>query len=560
MLFGTIIALFLSFTVDSFHLDPRRRQSGAMHTHTEEAMQDTTRKAGRKTGVQRREFLKAAGLVTGTALLSQVPFAQADAATMKDGYWDREYDVIIAGSGFAGCAAAIASRRQGASTLVIEKMGVYGGNSAINGGAMAVAGSKAQQEKGIEDSVELMTADMLKGGRGTNNRDLLRIVCAGTAAAYEMTLEFGVKWLPVLLQFGGHSVQRTFQTENFTGGDITIPLMEGGIKLGAIFKNRCKLEQIFTDDQGGVTGILVRENYYFPDENSGVLRRYKVNRGFVACTGGYGADIAFRKLQNPTLDESVGCTNHDGATAESFHSLLAVNAAPVNTACFQLGPWASPDENGFGYAAQFNQQASFPYGIMVDIRDGKRFVNENADRKTRADAQLKHCKDENGKIYYPVAFCSEPGIVKSPTIKHALHDGVAWKFESLEELAAFFGIPLEPLREQVERFKGFVAKGKDDEFGKPIFEFDHALYLDKPPFYAMRAWPKVHFSQGGVAINTRAEVTHMQTREPIPGLYAAGEITGGIHGESRLGSCAIAETLVMGTIAGENAALNKPQR
>ncbi|WP_419783707.1 flavocytochrome c [Maridesulfovibrio sp.] len=508
-------------------------------------------------GMRRRDVLKAAGLAAGSVLLSQVSVNEADASTIKEAKWDREFDVVIAGSGFAGCAAAIAARREGASTLVIEKMPVFGGNSAINGGAMAVAGSPLQKEKGIKDSVELMTADMLKGGRGTNHVDLLRVVCAGTVEAFEMTKEFGVQWKDVLLQFGGHSVQRTCQTVNFTGGDITIPLMEGGIKLGAIFKNRCKLEEILTDDKGEIVGVVVREGYYFPDENSGKLRRYKINRGFVACTGGFGYDLPYRKMQNPTLDESVGCTNHTGATAESFHALLAVNAAPVNTACFQLGPWASPDEDGFGYAPQFNQQAAFPYGIMVDIRDGKRFVNENADRKTRADAQLKHCKTPEGEIFYPVAFCSEPGIVKSPTIKHGLKEGVAWKFNSLEELASFFGIPLEPLKAQVKRFKSFVAKGKDDEFGKPIFEFDRALYLDKPPFYAMRAWPKVHFCQGGVNINTKAEVTHMGTGQPIPKLYAAGEITGGIHGESRLGSCAIAETLVMGTIAGKNAARNR---
>ncbi len=520
-------------------------------------MRKKTVKSDNQKKIQRRDMLKAAGIAAGSVLFSKVAVTEAKAATLNDEYWDREFDVIIAGSGFAGCAAAIAARREGASTLVIEKMPVFGGNSAINGGAMAVAGSQLQKEKGIKDSVELMTADMLKGGRGTNHVDLLRVVCAGTVEAFEMTKEFGVQWKDVLLQFGGHSVQRTCQTVNFTGGDITVPLMKGGIKLGAIFKNRCRLEEILTDGNGEIAGIVVRENYYFPDENSGSLRRYKINRGFVACTGGYGNDMDFRTMQNPSLDENVGCTNHSGATAESFHALLAVNAAPVNTACFQLGPWASPDENGFGYAPQFNQQAAFPYGIMVDIRDGKRFVNENADRKTRADAQLKHCKDEDGKIFYPVAFCSEPGIVKSPTVKHALKEGVAWKFNSLEELATNFGIPLKPLQEQVDRFKKFVANGKDEEFGKPIFEFDRALYLDKPPFYAMRAWPKVHFCQGGVNINTNAEVTHMSTGKPIPKLFAAGEITGGIHGESRLGSCAIAETLVMGTIAGKNAARNR---
>lgn len=508
-----------------------------------------------ESGVSRRNLLKAAGATAGLVMVGGLNVPQANANTKTK--WDKQYDVIIAGSGFAGCAAAIEAKRAGANTIVIEKMAVFGGNSAINGASMAVANSKMQKEMGIEDSVELMMNDMLKAGRGTSHVDLLRVICDGTAAAYEMTLEFGVKWQPMLFQFGGHSVQRSFQTINFTGGDITNALRNGAKKMGVTFQNRTKLEKIITDDKGAVIGIQVREGYYFPDETSGKLQNWKIKRGFVACTGGYANDVNFRKQQIPSLDETVGCTNHKGATAESFQALLEIGAAPVNTASFQLGPWASPDESGFGYAAQFNQMSNFPYGIMVDVRDGQRFVNENADRKTRADAMMNHCKDKNGKIYYPVAFCSEPATAKSPTIKFALEEGVAWKFNSLEELAKHFNIPLNPFKEQVNRFIQYAKKGKDEEFGKPIFAHDQALYLDKPPFYVMRAWPKVHFCQGGVAINTRAEVVDMISNKPISNVYAAGEITGGVHGESRLGSCAIADCLVMGRIAGQNAAKNR---
>ncbi|MEJ2039621.1 MAG: FAD-binding protein, partial [Desulfosarcinaceae bacterium] len=104
---------------------------------------------------------------------------------------------------------------------------------------------------------------------------------------------------------------------------------------------------------------------------------------------------------------------------------------------------------------------------------------------------------------------------------------------------------------QVDRYNELVEAGQDTEFGKQFFK---KIYLNKPPFYAARAWVKVHHCMGGVQINTKAQVIHMETGEPIPGLFAAGEATGGIHGATRLGSCAIADCLVMGRIAGESAA------
>lgn len=464
--------------------------------------------------------------------------------------WNAQYDVVVVGSGFAGITAAIEARRRGASVLVIEKMALFGGNSAINGGAFAVAGSLLQKEKGITDSVDQMVADMLKAGRGLNHVELLRVIAEGTRWAYEFTLEFGVKYKDVVMPFGGHSVSRTVQTDNISGGGILVPLIDGARKLGVLLKNRCKLEEIILDDRGAVAGIRVRDSYHFPDEESGEIRCIKTNRGLVMATGGFAQDLRFRMLQDPSMDSTMDSTNHPGATAEGLQALLQAGATPVQLDQIQLGPWGSPDEKGFGMAPQFLQQAAFPNGIMVDIRTGKRFVNENADRKTRADAMLK-LKDAMGNPVYPVAFCTEEGTAASPTLPNALKYGVAYKFDSLMTLAEHYGIPLEPLKDQVDRYNEFVKSGQDQEFGK---KFMRQVYLDKPPFYAARAWVKVHHCMGGVQINTTAQVIHMRTGKPIEGLFAAGEVTGGVHGASRLGSCAIADCLVMGRIAGQNAA------
>jgi succinate dehydrogenase/fumarate reductase flavoprotein subunit len=138
-------------------------------------------------------------------------------------------------------------------------------------------------------------------------------------------------------------------------------------------------------------------------------------------------------------------------------------------------------------------------------------------------------------------------------IGRALKKGVVRKFNSLEELAAAYEIPLDELEATIDRFNGYVKKGTDEDHGKPILP--DAAPLAVPPYYAIRLWPKVHFTMGGVQIDTRARVIDVDGK-PIPGLYAAGEVTGGVHGACRLGSCAITECLVMGRIAGRNAAEN----
>ncbi|MEN6634708.1 MAG: FAD-binding protein, partial [Clostridiaceae bacterium] len=137
------------------------------------------------------------------------------------------------------------------------------------------------------------------------------------------------------------------------------------------------------------------------------------------------------------------------------------------------------------------------------------------------------------------------------SIEKCLQKGVVKAFDSIEELAAHYGIPKESLKHTISAFNQAVANGKDQEFGKPIL--GNAQQIFTPPYFAMRLWPKVHFTMGGVGINERAEVLDCDGN-PIPKLFAAGEVTGGVHGASRLGSCSITDCLVFGRIAGQNAA------
>lgn len=460
--------------------------------------------------------------------------------------WNEEYDVVIIGSGFAGLAAAIEARRAGSSVIVLEKMGVPGGNSTISGGLVAAAGSPLQAKENIQDSPERMLADMLAAGQDFNHRDLAAIVAERSAETLLWTInELGVKYKPELSHLGGHSVARTYNTANTSGAGIIRPMLVKCREMDIPIRLKAFLTQLIVDAEGDMEGVEVREDYIFPNRESGIARRIRAKKAVILATGGFGQDKDFRAIQNPMLTEDVECTNHRGATAESLIMALKMGATPVQLSMIQLGPWASRDEEGFGVGSMFSMLAGFPYGILIDLRTGERFVNEQADRKLLVDAMLSSGRES-------IAIVDAMGVRHASTLEQCLKRGVVRKFDTLEELAMANQAPLLPLKATIETYNALIEKGSDDRFGKPIPK--DLLPMTHPPYYAIRLISKVHHCMGGIRINTKAQVLRIDTSEPIGRFYAAGEIVGGVHGASRLGSNAIPECLVFGRIAGSNAA------
>ena len=512
--------------------------------------------------ISRRDLLKLSMAGVGALALGAVN-AQASTVDAKDVKFDEEWDVIIIGSGFAGLAAGLKAAQKGSKVLILEKMGRIGGNSVINGGGMAVANNPVQAKTNIKDSKELFIADCLKAGLGINHTELLETLVDRGMDAYNFLVENGVQFKEHCAHFGGHSVARSMLTTNDSGSGYIQPMLEkfeGFKDKGCELRRRAKFDDFVMDGER-VAGVVIREEYKFDtnlysddlENTSGTKKTLKAKKGVVLAAGGFCRDKFYRKLQDPRIPDDVDSTNHAGATAGVLLKAFEIGAYPVQVDWIQFGPWASPDEKGFGAAPILTQQGTFKYGIAVDVRTGKRFMNELADRKTRADAEFKILRDDPKA--YPITFADTKMAFKDlseEVVSKGMAGGkVVGECASLDEIASKYGVPADALKETVKKYNEGV-RAKKDEFGKQ--ESALSEINEAGPFYVIRLSPKPHHTMGGLKINAKAEVISSKTNKPIPGLYAAGEITGGTHGASRLGTVAITDCIVFGMIAGENLA------
>ena len=503
-----------------------------------------------KKGLTRRSFLKSAGgaaavagLTTGGIALSA---REAGAASVMPKKWDEIFDVVVIGSGFAGLAAAIEAKNAGSSVVVIEKMMVHGGNSIINGGDFCAPGTRLQKEAGVKDSPDLMYNDMMKAGLYLNHPELARTLADQAKDAIEWCESYiGAKFTRLNFH-GGHSVKRANQTANASGSELVNKELSKAKALGVNVELRTKMEKMIIDKNGRIVGIEVKKGYKFPDEKSGKTAFIKARKAVILTSGGFSNDIALRRIEDPRLTEKFESTNQPGATGEALLAACMAGAMDVQMDWIQLGPWTSPDEKGFGQVPLFCERL-VGYGPMIDPAKGKRFFKETGNRKERADAIIL--------IGHPVIIMGDSYAVNKQVfpkaLEKALESGAVKKFDTLEDVARGYNIPVAVFLDEIKRWNSFVENKKDDDFGCMIFP--DAKPTAAPPYYAARLWPKVHHTMGGLVIDKNAQVFGFDLK-PVKGLYAAGEVTGGVHGAVRLGGVAMADCIVFGRIAGKMAA------
>ncbi len=503
------------------------------------------------TDISRRKLFGAAGAAS-LGLAGMVPVASASECG-KPVKWNETKEFVIIGTGFAGLAAALEAHQGGMKSdqiLILEKMSFPGGNSVINGGAVAAAGTDMQKAEGIKDSPDLLYADIVKAGGGLAHPELARhIADESVENFYWLRDKIGVKFKAVTYH-GGHSVKRSHAVESNSGAGFILPMLERLKEVGIKPQLRTKVEQLIVNDKGCVEGVKARTGYTFGKEESGKVVYIRATKGVLLATGGFSQNVKMRMSHDPRLTAAFTSTNQPGATGETIQQAQEIGANTIQMDWIQLGPWTSPDEQGFGVAPLFVESA-VGYGPMIDPATGKRFVKETGNRKVRADAivAIGHpC------LIYTSAVNAKANIIgKNMTdelYKHAREAGVVKEYPTLKAMADDLKIPFDQLKKTNDDFNSYMKAKKDPEFDCMIF--DNAVPNEEGPFLAVRLWPRVHHCMGGLEINNKAEVLSCRG-EPIKGLYAAGEVTGGVHGMVRLGTVAVADCMIFGRTAARTA-------
>ncbi|KUK38718.1 MAG: Flavocytochrome c [Synergistales bacterium 54_24] len=492
-------------------------------------------------GLTRREFIRivgagGAGLVVGGVAGSRLFPQKAKAGVPSK--WDQEAEVVVIGSGFAGLAAAIEARDAGADVVILEKMPHPGGNSAINGGQYAAWTSRIRKKLNLpEDSPEIMLQDMMEAGANLNWKELAQKVAEESADGIEWLIDMGVQFMDTVIQAGGHSRPRTHQTVNMSGGDIVKAQLNAVKDRGIPLLTEHKVVQIFREspNEGRVLGVEV--------DHKGEKIFLKAKKGIVLAAGGFSRNVDLRMKYVPFLTSEIPSTNHPGATGEVMLLAMEIGASTTQLDWIQLYPFADPKTGVLDKVAVVPFTAP-AYCIYVD-KNGKRFVNELANRKVCADAQIFGLGEKPSWTVFDNSSIEK--FTSRKIVDKGVADGRVLKAETLEELAQKAGFDPAGIKETVERYNRMVEKGVDEDFGKPSMK----AKIQEPPFYAIPQWPSVHHTMGGLQITKEAQVLDLQGKV-IPGLYAAGEITGGVHGAVRLGSVAIPDCIVFGRTAGRN--------
>lgn len=508
-----------------------------------------SRKHSPDAGVTRRDVLKGAvsAAVAGTALFAMDLSAAVPAAAPKRALptkWDETYDVVIVGSGFAGLAAAAEAAGKGAKTIVLEKMPTYGGNSIINGGEYNAWDSELHLRQKLnlgEDSVAQHTEDSLRGGDRYGFPELVGVMTDGAEPALNWMIdEGGLKLRPVLNRTGGHTAYRTHTCVEGVGRGYTEAIRKIAEKRGAKVVLNSPISWIWRKDPDSeVLGVEV--------DRKGRKTNIRARKAVILASGGFSSDVKMRAAHNPRITADYNCTNHKGATGETLKMAQAIGADTLQLSFIQLYPYAEP-ETGLLDAPAVYPFRGPGYGIVYVDKKGKRFVNEMERRDVVSAAEIATGMKPTFTIFNEAMV---PKMGTKEEVEAGIAKGRFVRGATLAELAGKIGVDPATLEDTIGKHNKYLADGKDPEFGR---QFTKAMLpLTEGPYYAIAQWPAVHHTMGGLRINPSAQVIDIWGKV-IPGFYAAGEITGGVHGANRLGGNATPDAVAFGRVAGVNAA------
>lgn len=507
-------------------------------------------------GISRRDFLKGTAVGVGAGALAGFDLKEAKAQVLK---WDKKTDVLIVGSGYAGMAAAIEAYDAGASVTILEKMPTYGGNSIISEGGYNAVDPERQKGQGIEDSIDLHFEQTLAAGDYRGEPEKVRYLAEHALEDWQWLERMGVE-LTRIFQIYGALWPRTHQGKykgKIRGGALAGALHDQVNAKGIPLLLEHKVTQIIRYQPlelgGRVLGVEV--------EAEGKRFYFKAKRALVLASGGFCADVEMRTRHDPRFDARFATTNHPGATGETLNMAKDNGSDEIGIDFIQsIGPVGHdvrytvlPTGQPFSLML-FLGGVTVNYCIYTDLR-GKRIIAADARRDQITEAVMRTAEKVCVSITDEVS--RQNPLVGGMTLeklegmmKGRPHE--LFRADTIRELAKKLGMPDPGVLEQtVAKYNSYADAKKDPEFGQAPHNL--TWKCEKPPFWAATGSPALHHMCGGLRTKGTTAKVLDRWNNVIPGLYAAGEIVGGVHGANRVGGNAIADCIVFGRVAGRNA-------
>ena len=437
-------------------------------------------------------------------------------------------EIVIIGAGGAGMTAAIMLQQAGKDFVILEKMPYVGGNTTKATGGMNASETHYQKEQGIEDSNALFAADTMKGGHALNDSSLVAVMANSSAGAIDWLDTIGAE-LPKISFSGGASVNRIHAPADGSGvGAYLVDRFSAKLnELGVKVMLETAATELLTDEDGKIAGVKA----VGPDAI------YTINaRAVILASGGFGANEAMYTTYRPDLKGTV-TTNAPGATGDGIVMAQALGADLVDIEQIQLHPTVEQTTS-----ILITESVRGDGAILVN-QGGVRFTNELLTRDAVSAAELA----QEGSYAYIIFDQKLRDNLKA--IEKYVKSGITVQADTIEGLAEQLGIDPATLAKTLNDWNEIVKNQRDTQFGRTTGMKED---LTTAPYYAIKIAPGIHHTMGGVKINTAAEVINTEGAA-IPGLFAAGEVCGGVHGGNRLGGNAVADIVIFGRIAAESA-------
>ena len=437
-------------------------------------------------------------------------------------------EIVIIGAGGAGMTAAIMLKQAGKDFVILEKMPYVGGNTTKATGGMNASETHYQKEQGIEDSNALFAADTMKGGHALNDSSLVAMMANSSAGAIDWLDTIGAE-LPKISFSGGASVNRIHAPEDGSGvGAYLVDRFSAKLnELGVKVMLETAATELLADADGKITGVKAEG----PDAI------YTINaKAVILASGGFGANEEMYTTYRPDLKGTV-TTNAPGATGDGIVMAQALGADLVDIEQIQLHPTVEQTTS-----ILITESVRGDGAILVN-QSGVRFTNELLTRDAVSAAEL----EQEGSYAYIIFDQKLRDNLKA--IEKYVKSGITVQADTIEGLAEQLAIDPATLAKTLADWNEIVKNQRDPDFGRTTGMNED---LTTPPYYAIKIAPGIHHTMGGVKINVAAEVINTEGAA-IPGLFAAGEVCGGVHGGNRLGGNAVADIVIFGRIAAESA-------